>query len=291
MHRYLLGQSMNFFANDFAGRIATKVMQTSYSVREVVMKLMDIFVYVLVYFTAMFVLVVQADWRLALPLAIWISVYFGLLKYFVPRLAEVSRHQANSRSVMTGRIVDSYTNITTMKLFSHTNREADYAREGMEHFRDKVHIQMRLITLMSCLVYFNNSIVVFSISATAIWLWTISAISIGSITIGIGLALRLNGMSQWIMWEASTLFEHVGVVQDGMSMMTKPREVVDHEGASNIAVIKGEIKFKSIRFHYGKKSGAIDNLDLHIRPGEKIGLVGHSGAGKTTLTNVLLRFL
>ena len=290
MHRYLLGQSMNFFANEFAGRIATKVMQTSFSVREVVMKLMDIFVYVLVYFTAMVILVAQADLRLVIPLLLWFGIYFALLRHFVPKLAKFSKQQANSRSVMTGRIVDSYTNITTMKLFSHTNREADYAREGMEHFRDKVHIQMRLITKMSCLVYLNNSIVVFSITATAIWLWTISAISIGSIAIGIGLALRLNGMSQWIMWEASTLFEHVGVVQDGMTMMTRRLEVVDKPGARDIKVTRGEINFNSVRFHYGKDTGAIDNLDLTITPGEKIGLVGHSGAGKTTLTNVLLRF-
>ena len=290
MHRYLLGQSMNFFADEFAGRIATKVMQTSFSVREVVMKLMDIFVYVLVYFTAMVVLVAQADLRLVLPLFLWILVYYFLLRYFVPRLANISRRQANSRSIMTGRIVDSYTNITTMKLFSHTNREAEYAREGMDRFRDTVNIQMRLITVMSTMVYLNNVIVVFLITSTAIWLWTMSAISIGAIAIGIGLALRLNGMSQWIMWEATALFEHVGVVQDGMTMMTRPREVIDREGAGDIHVNRGEITFDSIRFNYGKEAGIIENLSLSIGAGEKIGLVGHSGAGKTTLANLLLRF-
>lgn len=290
MHRYLLGQSMNFFANEFAGRIATKVMQTSLAVREVVMKIMDIFVYVLVYFTAMLILVAQADWRLVLPLLLWFGVYFLLLRYFVPRLAKVSREQADSRSIMTGRIVDSYTNITTMKLFSHSMREAVYAREGMENFRVKVNAQMRLITVLSSLVYLNNAVVVCLITAMAIWLWMGSLISIGAIAIGIGLALRLNGMSQWIMWEATALFEHVGVVHDGMTMMIKHREVVDHEGAGEITVDKGAIEFKAIRFNYGKESGIIDNLDLSIKPGEKIGLVGRSGAGKTTLTNVLLRF-
>jgi len=290
MHRYLLGQSMNFFANEFAGRIATKVMQTALSVREVVMNSMDIFVYVLVYFTATVVLVAQADLRLVIPLAIWITIYSALLRYYVPRLAEVSRQQADSRSVMTGRIVDSYTNITTTKLFSHTNREADYARQGMEHFRQKVNIQMRLITTMSTLVYLNNSFVTLSITAMSIWLWSISAISIGAIAIGIGLALRLNGMSQWVMWEASTLFEHVGVVQDGMSMMARELEVVDHKDAVEISVPRGAIEFRNIRFHYGKSSGVMENLNLSIASGEKIGLVGHSGAGKTTLINVLLRF-
>ncbi|MCP4071793.1 MAG: ABC transporter ATP-binding protein [Hyphomicrobiales bacterium] len=290
MHRYLLGQSMNFFANEFAGRIATKVMQTSFSVREVVMKTMDIFVYVLVYFTAMVVLVAQADLRLVIPLLFWICAYFALLRYFVPRLAIISKQQANSRSIMTGRIVDSYTNITTMKLFSHTNREAGYARQGMDDFRQKVNIQMRLLTSMSTLVYLNNSIVTFSVTATAIWLWHISAISIGAIAIGISLALRLNGMSQWIMWEASTLFEHIGVVQDGMTMMARRLEVVDRDNAGDIQVPKGAINFKGVRFHYGKDSGVIENLNLAIAPGEKIGLVGHSGAGKTTLINVLLRF-
>ena len=290
MHRYLLGQSMNFFANEFAGRIATKVMQTSLAVREVVMKSMDIFVYVLVYFTAMVVLVAQADLRLVIPLAIWIITYSALLRYFVPRLADISKQQADSRSGMTGRIVDSYTNITTTKLFSHTNREAEYARQGMEHFREKVNIQMRLITTMSTLVYLNNSLVILSITAMSIWLWSISAISIGAIAIGIGLALRLNGMSQWIMWEASTLFEHVGVVQDGMAMMAGDLEVVDDEDATDISVSKGAIEFKNIRFHYGKTSGVMENLNLSIGSGEKIGLVGHSGAGKTTLINVLLRF-
>ena len=290
MHRYLLGQSMNFFANEFAGRIATKVMQTSLSVREVVMNSMDIFVYVLVYFTAMVVLVARADLRLVMPLVFWMIIYAALLRYYVPRLAEISKQQADSRSGMTGRIVDSYTNITTTKLFSHTNREADYARQGMEHFRQKVNIQMRLITTMSTLVYLNNSLVIFSITAMSIWLWSISAISIGAIAIGIGLALRLNGMSQWIMWEASTLFEHVGVVQDGMAMMAGDLEVVDHEDAREISISKGAIEFRNIRFHYGKSSGVMENLNLSIASGEKIGLVGHSGAGKTTLINVLLRF-
>jgi len=290
MHRYLLGQSMNFFANEFAGRIATKVMQTSLGVREVVMKIMDIFVYVIVYFTAMLLLLAQSDLRLALPLIFWFFIYFMILRYFVPKLARLSQRQADSRSIMTGRIVDSYTNITTMKLFSHTMREADYAREGMEDFRQTVHAQMRLITVLSSLVYLNNTIVVFSITATAIWLWMGSLISIGSIAIGIGLALRLNGMSQWIMWEATGLFEQVGVVHDGMKMMTTRREVVDAEGARDIAVTAGAIDFNAIRFHYGKNTGVIENLDLSIAAGEKIGLVGRSGAGKTTLTNVLLRF-
>ena len=290
MHRYLLGQSAGFFANEFAGRIATKVMQTSFSVREVVMSTMDIFVYVLVYFTAMLLLIAQADIRLVIPLLIWLMIYVAILYYYIPKLSAISKKQADSRSAMTGRIVDSYTNITTVKLFSHTSREAEYARDGMEHFRSRVNIQMRYITGMSAMVYLNNSLVLLAVTSMAIWLWTVSAISIGSIAVGIGLALRLNGMSQWIMWEASTLFEHVGVVQDGMTMMTKEREVLDKRGAGELVVEKGAIEFKDIRFNYGKDSGVLEQLNLSIAPGEKIGLVGHSGAGKTTLTNLLLRF-
>ncbi len=290
MHRYLLGQSMNFFANEFSGRIATKVMQTAMGVREAVMIVMDILVYVGVYFTAMLVLIAQADILLALPLVIWLLVYVGLIKYFVPKLKMSSKNQADARSTMTGRIVDSYTNITTMKLFSHTGREADYAQESMDLFLGKVHIQMRLVTLFNFLVGLNNAVVVFSIAAMSIWLWMEQSISVGAIAIGISLALRVNGMSHWIMWQVSALFEHIGVVHDGMAMMSKSREVVDRDNAAQLTVPKGGIEFKSIRFNYGSEAGVIEKLSLSIKPGEKIGLVGRSGAGKTTLTNVLLRF-
>ncbi|WP_075997034.1 ABC transporter ATP-binding protein [Salaquimonas pukyongi] len=294
MHRYLLRQSMNFFANEFAGRVATKVMQTSLAVREAVMKIADILVYVVVYFTSMLMLVASSDWRLALPLVFWLICYVTIIRYFVPRLKIISQEQADARSLMTGRVVDSYTNINTVKLFSHAGREAAYAQEGMNGFLDTVYRQMRLVTILQFLVHYNNALVVFLIVGLSIWLWLGSAVSIGAIAIAVGLALRLNGMSQWIMWEVSALFENIGVVHDGMAMMAKRREVQDHPDAGDLEVKEGGIVFDNISFNYGKRADGgdqvIDGLNLSIQPGEKVGLVGRSGAGKTTLVNLLLRF-
>ena len=290
MHRYLLGQSLSFFSDEFAGRVSTKVMQTALAVRETVMKVTDVLVYVSVYFIAVVVMVAQSDWRLSLPLIIWFMLYASAVRFFVPRLAAVSREQADARSLMTGRIVDSYTNIMTVKLFSHAGREAHYAKEGMDGFLQTVHQQMRLVTLMQSCIYFNNAVLVFAIAALSIWLWLQAAVSVGAIAIAVALALRLNGMSQWIMWEVSALFENIGVVHDGASMMSREREVTDATTADPLDVTQGRIQFDEVQFHYGKGSGAIDRLSLTIAPGEKIGLVGRSGAGKTTLTNLLLRF-
>ncbi|MEE4172741.1 MAG: ABC transporter ATP-binding protein [Xanthomonadales bacterium] len=290
MHRYLLNQSLAFFADEFAGRVATKVMQTSLAVREAVMKVTDILVYVLVYFIAMIVLVSQADIRLAMPLLVWLLIYIAIVGFFVPRLARVSKAQADARSQMTGRVVDSYTNINTVKLFSHAGREARYAREGMDDFLHTVHRQMRIVTVFQSLVYFNNAVVVAAIAALAIWLWLGSAISVGAIAIAVALALRLNGMSQWIMWEMSALFENIGVIHDGMEMLSQEQAVTDQADAPDLAVRAGHVHFDRVTFHYGKGSGVIDDLDLEVRPGEKLGLVGKSGAGKTTLVNLLLRF-
>jgi len=290
MHRYLLRQSVGFFANEFAGRVATKVMQTSLSIRESVMKLLDVFVYVSVNFISMMVLIALADWVLALPLLLWVIVYITLIRHFVPRLKKVSSDQADARSSMTGRVVDSYTNITTVKLFSHAGGEAAYAKESMEGFLVTVHQQMRMFTQFQFAVYFNNVCLVFAVSALAIWLWLGSVVSVGSIAISIALCLRINGMSQWIMWEVSSLFENIGVVHDGMTMMVKPHEVVDQPKAQPLGVPLGQIEFEHVSFHYGKASGVLDDFSLTIASGEKIGLVGRSGAGKTTLMNLLLRF-
>ncbi|MEE2691737.1 MAG: ABC transporter ATP-binding protein [Pseudomonadota bacterium] len=290
MHRLLLGQSLSFFANEFAGRVATKVMQTSLSVREAVMKLLDVFVYVAVYFVSMVAMVASADWRLALPLALWLCVYILIVSHFIPRLRAISEKQADARSIMTGRVVDSYTNISTVKLFAHAGREEAYARDSMEGFLNTVHPQMRMVTQFQWLIYLNNSLVVFFIASMAIYLWLGELISVGAIAVGIGLALRLNGMSQWIMWEVSALFENIGVVHDGMAMLAKKQDIVDAPDAIDLPRPDGAIAFEKVRFHYGKESGVIDDFSLSIAPGEKIGLVGRSGAGKTTLTNLLLRF-
>lgn len=290
MHRFLLRHSMTFFANEFAGRVATKVMQTSLAVRETVMKILDVFVYVVTYFLSMIVIVAAADWRLMLPILAWLGIYVSIVAYFVPRLRKIAAQQADARSLMTGRVVDSYTNIATVKLFSHAGREEVYAKESMEGFLDTVHRQMRKVTLFHMSVYLNNCVSLFIISSLSIWLWLNGTISVGAISIAIGLAMRVNGMSQWIMWEVSALFENIGTVYDGMEMMSKQHDIVDKPGAPALTAKKGAIHYERIGFHYGKGKGVIDNLSLDIKAGEKVGLVGRSGAGKTTLMNLLLRF-
>ncbi|GIU31201.1 ABC transporter ATP-binding protein/permease [Shewanella schlegeliana] len=289
-HRYLLKQSVSFYQNDFAGRVATKVMQTSLAVRETVTKLLDVLVYILVYFTSMVVMIAKADLRLMLPMLVWLTIYVALQFKFLPKLKKVSTEQADARSTMTGRIVDSYTNIATVKLFSHTQQEAEYAKGSMKTFLSTVYKQMRLVTWINVSVQVLNYILAFSIAAVSIWLWQADAITVGAIAIAISLALRLNGMSQWIMWEISSLFENIGTVADGMNTLSKPTDIEDIKDAPPLVVTEGGIDFNDISFHYGEKSGVIDDLKLHIKPGEKVGLVGRSGAGKSTLVNLLMRF-
>jgi ATP-binding cassette subfamily B multidrug efflux pump len=290
MHRFLLRHSMTFFANEFAGRVATKVMQTSLAVRETVMKVLDVFVYVVTYFITMILVIAAADWRLMIPILIWLSIYIGIVSYFVPKLRKIAATQADARSSMTGRVVDSYTNIATVKLFSHAGREETYAKAGMDEFLQTVYRQMRFVSLFQASVYINNCVALFAVSAISIGFWLNGAISVGAIAIAIGLAMRVNGMSQWIMWEVSALFENIGTIYDGMEMMTKQHDIVDAAAAPAIAAKQGGIGFDHIRFHYGKAKGIIEDLTLNIRAGEKVGLVGRSGAGKTTLMNLLLRF-
>ncbi|AMG31583.1 ABC transporter ATP-binding protein [Grimontia hollisae] len=289
-HRYLLRQSIGFYQNDFAGRIATKVMQTALSIRETVMKLLDVAVYISVYFAMMLFMVGQADIRLMIPLILWLVAYIGIQIYFVPKLKAVSTEQADARSLMTGRIVDSYTNIATVKLFSHTDRETEYAEEGMGVFMDTVYRQMRLATGFNIAVEIANYALVFAIGTISIWLWLDSAITIGAIAIAVSLALRINGMSKWIMWEIGSLFENIGTVVDGMSTLSKPVEVMDKPNAPALDVPQGAISFTDVCFHYGEGKGVIEKLNLNIKPGEKVGLVGRSGAGKSTLVNLLMRF-
>jgi ATP-binding cassette subfamily B multidrug efflux pump len=290
VHRYLLKQSMSFYQDEFAGRIATKLMQTALAVRECVIKLIDVLNYVVVYFLGMLFIVGSADLRLAGPLALWLVGYVGLLRFFVPRLGKVSAEQADARSTMTGRVVDSYANIQTVKLFSHARREASYAKEGMAGFMDTVYRSMRLVTQLYFCLYLLNSLLLASVGALALWLWMGEAVSVGAVAVVIGLVLRLWGMSQWIMWEVSALFENIGTVQDGIGSISLPRLVEDRPDAKDIAVTAGRIEFDHIGFHYGKGKGIIDDLSLTVRPGEKVGLVGRSGAGKSTLSNLLLRF-
>ncbi|TOC52885.1 multidrug ABC transporter ATP-binding protein [Vibrio parahaemolyticus] len=289
-HRYLLNQSLNFYQDDFAGRVATRVMQTSLAVRETVMKSMDVFVYVTVYFTSMVVMLAAADWRLMIPMIVWLLVYIAIQIYFVPKLKDVASEQADARSTMTGRIVDSYTNIQTVKLFSHSQRETQYAEQGMKGFLNTVYRQMRLVTGFDVAVEISNYILVFSVAALSIYLWLDSAISVGAIAIAVSLALRVNGMSMWIMWEVGALFENMGTVVDGMKTLSKPIDIQDKPNAKDLVVSQGGIQFDNVSFHYGENKGVINHLNLDIKPGEKVGLVGRSGAGKSTLVNLLLRF-
>ncbi|MDO3385757.1 ABC transporter ATP-binding protein [Gilvimarinus sp. SDUM040013] len=289
-HRYLLQQSVGFFQDEFSGRLATRLMQTSLAVRETVMKLLDVAVYICVYFGSMIVLMATLDARLAVPMLFWVAGYVAILSYFLPKLRSISSRQADARAEMTGRIVDTYTNIHTVKLFSHAGREENYARDGMDQFLKTVHPQMRLATALNISVWTLNAILIFSLASLGILLWIQGAISTGAIAAALAMVLRINGMSQWIMWEISALFENIGTAQDGANTLSKTLSVTDAAGAEPLSVARGEIDFHKVSFDYGKEKNVIDNFSLHIKPGEKIGLVGRSGAGKSTLVNLLLRF-
>ena len=293
-HRYLLKQCLNFYENDFAGRLAPKVMQTALGVRETVMKLLDVLVYILVYFVSALVMIGTADWRLMLPMVVWLAAYIGIQFYFVPRMKKIATEQADARSVMTGRVVDSYTNIQTVKLFSHTERETSYARDSMDGFLGTVYHQMRLATGLNFSVNMINYLLAFTVAALSIWLWMDSAITVGAIAIAVSLALRVNGMAQWIMWEISSLFENLGTVADGMNTLAKPQTITDPVNAPKLKASHGEIALDDVHFSYegadDKSYPVFEALNLTIKPGEKIGLVGRSGAGKSTLVNLLLRF-
>ncbi|MAS04555.1 MAG: multidrug ABC transporter ATP-binding protein [Ahrensia sp.] len=288
-HRYLLGQSFGFYQDEFAGRVATKMMQTALGVRETVVKILDVLIYVVVYFIGTLVLVAALDFRLMLPFLVWLVFYAGMLRYFLPRMRRISEEQSNARSTMTGRVVDSYTNIMTVKLFAHSGREEAYAREAMDDFLKTVHPQMRLTTKLNFGLDTSNSVLLFMVGAIGIWSWTTGSASIGAIAVAVGLVLRLEGMAHWVLWELAGLFEHIGMAIDGMGTIARPRAVRDAPNAGTLTVPDGKIEFQAIRFHYGKEGGVIEDLTLTVAPGEKVGLVGRSGAGKSTLMNVLLR--
>lgn len=289
-HRYLLHQSMSFYQDDFAGRIATKVMQSALAVRDVLTLTSEVFVYVSVYFIGALVLFAESDWRIMLPLAAWLVLYALTLRYFIPRLQVISKEQADLRSVTTGRIVDSYTNIQTVKLFAHAAREEAYAKNSMVPFLDNTQRQFRLVTRLNVTLELINALLLVSVSLVGIWLWQIEAVTAGAIALSVGLVLRLKGMSHWIMWEIASLFEHIGTLHDGLETIARDRDLEDSPAAAALAVDKGRIAFEKVSFHYGRRGGLLEDFSLEIAPGEKLGLVGASGAGKSTVVNLLLRF-
>ncbi|MCF3973615.1 ABC transporter ATP-binding protein [Paracoccus salsus] len=294
-HRYLLRQSIGYFQDEFAGRIAQRLMQTALAVREVAMKIMDVGSYVLVYFLGALALAASQDWRLALPFLAWAVAYGVMLWQVVPRLGRVAQDQADARSAMTGRVVDSYTNIATVKLFSHSTREEAWMRDGMDAFLHTVHRQMRLSTIQDVALNIINVALVGSVTALGLWLWSEGRVAVGAVAVAVPLALRLNNMAHWITWEFASLFENIGTVRDGISSLALPRQVLDAPGAVALRPGPGEVRFDRVTFRYGGIPGArplpvLDDLTLQVAPGERVGLVGRSGAGKSTLVNLLLRF-
>lgn len=289
-HRHVSMQSLAFFNNDFAGRIANRIMQTGASLRESALQIVDAVWYVVIYTVTALILFAKADPKLSLPLAIWLVGYIALLVVFVPRTKVRSLAASTAKSKFMGRVVDGYTNASALKLFPHSAREDEYVRESVQENVDKVRAMTRLTTLMDLSITFWNGLLIAATGALGIWLWSGGHITAGAIALSTGLVIRINNMSGWIMWVINGIFESIGTVQDGMETVAKPLTVTDKPGAKPLDVRAGAIHFDNIHFHYGKGSGVISGLDLRIAPGERVGLVGPSGAGKTTLMNLLLRF-
>ena len=293
-HRNMLAQSLSFYHDEFAGRVAAKLMQTALAVRDTWMILTDIMVFIVIYFVTIALVVGNFNLWLLVPFLGWLVIYLIAMRYFVPRLGAVAMAQADARSMMTGRITDAYTNITTVKLFSHTQREAGYVRSAMAEFLHTVYRQMRMVTGFEIVNHVLSMGLIASTAGVTLWLWTEGRVGVGAVAAATAMALRLNGISHWVMWEMASLFEQIGTVQDGINTLARSPTVVDKPDAEPLRVTRGDIRFEAVSFAYGGTSNSagpvIDSLDLHIRAGEKIGLVGRSGAGKSTIVNLLLRF-
>ena len=292
-HRHMLNQSLSFYQDEFAGRVATKVMQTALAVRDVWMILADILVFVGIYFITMVAVAGGFDAWIFLPFLGWLTLYVVALRFFVPRLGRVAQRQADARSLMVGRITDAYTNIATVKLFSHDRREAVHARGAMQEFMGSVHAQMRLISGVEITNHVLSMGLIASTAGTTLWLWMQGQVGPGAVAAATAMALRLNGISHWVMWEFAALFEHIGTVQDGINTLSRAPTITDAPDAKPLTVARGEVRLDNVTFSYGRNADSpavIEGLNLVIRPGEKIGLVGRSGAGKSTIVNLLLRF-
>ncbi|HFC8472066.1 TPA: ABC transporter ATP-binding protein [Neisseria subflava] len=289
-HRLMLGQSLGFYQDEFAGRVSAKVMQTALALRDVVMTVADMVVYVLVYFITSGVILSSFDAWLILPFICWMIGFAMIMRFLIPKLGKTASRQADARSLMTGRITDAYSNIATVKLFSHGAREAAYAKQSMEEFMVTVHAQMRLATLLHTCSFIVNSSLTVGTTALGIWLWYHGQVGVGAVATATAMALRVNGLSQYIMWESARLFENIGTVNDGMATLSKPQTILDKPNALPLKVSQGEIKFEHVDFSYEAGKPLLNGFNLTIHPGEKVGLIGRSGAGKSTIVNLLLRF-
>ncbi len=289
-HWHVIRQGLPFFQEDFAGRIANRVMQAGPALRESVVQVVNAVWYILVYGTAALLLLGDADWRLALPIVAWFGLYALLLRAIVPRMRERSREASAQRSALTGRIVDTYTNVQTVKLFASAREEDGFAREGVLALTEAFRRQMRMVTFNGFALATLNAAMITGTAATAVWLWTRGEIGIGAVATALPMAWQIANISGWVAFNVTSIFESIGVVQEAMNSIAVPPTAPDPPGAAPLRVTRGEIRFEKVRFGYGRGTGVLDGLDLRIRPGERVGLVGHSGAGKSTLVNLLLGF-
>ena len=289
-HWYVVRQSWAFFQNDFAGRIATRVMQTGPAIRETLVALLTAVWYILVYGTGALILLASADPWLALPVVLWFAGYLVMLRIFVPRMRDRSKDMTEARSSLTGRIVDSYTNILTVKLFARAREEDAYVREAVESHTGLFYKSLRLNTLFGLCLSSLNALLVTGTGGLALFLWSRGQVSVGTVAMALPLAWQIVNIAGWVAWQVTNIFENIGVVQEGMLTIARPIALTDRPDAATLKVTRGEIHFDDVRFGYGRPTGVIEDLTLTVRPGEKIGLIGRSGAGKSTLVNLLLRF-